>query len=123
MIATAADGSLRPRDRSSAKSAADKLTTGRWPIGVAVDYIARVEGEMRRNNVQPGPVDTDMNPASGEFAMAFIDDLASRMKNRIQLSSDALSSYADAVERAFGGGCRLRADRKGICRASGRRAA
>jgi IS1 family transposase len=32
----------------------------------------------------------------------FIDDLASRMGKRIQLSSDALSSYADAVERGFG---------------------
>ena len=32
----------------------------------------------------------------------FMDDLASRMKNRIQLSSDAMISYADAVERTFG---------------------
>lgn len=33
---------------------------------------------------------------------AFMDDLASRMAKRIQLSSDALASYADAVERGFG---------------------
>lgn len=33
---------------------------------------------------------------------AFMDDLASRLKNRIQLSSDAMEAYADAVERAFG---------------------
>lgn len=33
---------------------------------------------------------------------AFMDDLASRLKNRIQLSSDAMGAYADAVERAFG---------------------
>lgn len=32
----------------------------------------------------------------------FIDDLASRMKNRIQLSSDGMDAYVDAVERAFG---------------------
>lgn len=32
----------------------------------------------------------------------FMDDLASRMKNRIQLFSDAMISYADAVERTFG---------------------
>jgi IS1 family transposase len=33
---------------------------------------------------------------------AFMDDLAGRMANRIQLSSDAMTSYADAVERGFG---------------------
>lgn len=35
-------------------------------------------------------------------ATAFMEDLASRMKNRIQLSSDAMKAYPDAVERAFG---------------------
>ena len=35
-------------------------------------------------------------------ATVFMEDLASRLKNRIQLSTDALSAYADAVERAFG---------------------
>lgn len=32
----------------------------------------------------------------------FMDDLAGRMANRIQLSTDAMSAYADAVERGFG---------------------
>jgi hypothetical protein len=35
-------------------------------------------------------------------AIAFMEDLASRLNNRIQLSSDAMSAYADAVEIAFG---------------------
>jgi IS1 family transposase len=35
-------------------------------------------------------------------ARAFMDDLAGRLKNRVQLSSDALSAYVDSVERAFG---------------------
>jgi IS1 family transposase len=35
-------------------------------------------------------------------ANAFVADLASRMKNRIQLSSDGLNSYPAAVEAAFG---------------------
>ena len=35
-------------------------------------------------------------------ATAFMEDLASRLTNRIQLSSDAMVAYADAVERAFG---------------------
>ena len=32
----------------------------------------------------------------------FIDDLSERVSNRIQLSSDSMTSYADAVERGFG---------------------
>src|SRR5260221_9429236 len=35
-------------------------------------------------------------------AKAFMSDLASRLKNRVQISSDALAAYEDAVERGFG---------------------
>jgi IS1 family transposase len=35
-------------------------------------------------------------------AKAFMFDLASRVTQRVQLSSDSLTSYADAVERGFG---------------------
>jgi len=35
-------------------------------------------------------------------AKVFMDDLASRMAMRVQLSSDGLGAYTDAVERAFG---------------------
>jgi len=35
-------------------------------------------------------------------AVAFMDDLSRRLTNRVQLSSDALNTYVDAVERAFG---------------------
>lgn len=35
-------------------------------------------------------------------AKTFIDDLASRLVGRPQISSDALAAYADAIERAFG---------------------
>ncbi len=34
---------------------------------------------------------------------AFLTDVASRMKNRVQVSTDGLSEYAEAVEAAFGG--------------------
>lgn len=37
-----------------------------------------------------------------ETANAFVADLASRMANRIQLSSDGLPAYLEAVEQAFG---------------------
>lgn len=35
-------------------------------------------------------------------AVAFMDDLAGRLTNRVQLSSDALKAYVDATEQAFG---------------------
>ena len=35
-------------------------------------------------------------------AVAFMTDLSDRLANRVQLSSDALNTYVDAVERAFG---------------------
>lgn len=35
-------------------------------------------------------------------ARAFMDDLASRVANRIQVSTDALKAYPDAIERSFG---------------------
>jgi IS1 family transposase len=36
------------------------------------------------------------------YAKAFVDDLASRLRNRIQLSSDALAAYTETVEASFG---------------------
>ena len=39
---------------------------------------------------------------NSETANAFMLDLASRLNNRIQLSSDAMAAYFDAVELAFG---------------------
>ena len=38
----------------------------------------------------------------GEAATVFMDDLASRLANRIQLTSDSHVAYANAVEDAFG---------------------
>src|SRR5580700_3906695 len=35
-------------------------------------------------------------------AKAFMSDLAGRVKNRVQISSDALKAYEDAIERGFG---------------------
>src|SRR5580658_3053984 len=36
-------------------------------------------------------------------ATAFMEDLASRLKNRVQISSDSLKAYREAVGRGFGG--------------------
>lgn len=35
-------------------------------------------------------------------AKAFMSDLAARVKNRVQISSDSLKAYEDAIERGFG---------------------
>jgi IS1 family transposase len=35
-------------------------------------------------------------------AKAFVSDVASRMHNRVQISSDALRAYVDAIEQVFG---------------------
>jgi IS1 family transposase len=34
---------------------------------------------------------------------AFVSDVASRMRNRVQISTDAMKSYAEAMEKTFGG--------------------
>src|SRR5262249_49071368 len=39
----------------------------------------------------------------GAFAMGLMDDLRSRLANRVQLTSDGHRAYLEAVEGAFGG--------------------
>jgi IS1 family transposase len=52
--------------------------------------------------------DTKLVPAyrvgkrTRETAVAFMTDLSERLTNRVQISSDSLRTYVDAVERAFG---------------------
>ncbi len=36
-------------------------------------------------------------------ADAFVQDVAKRMRNRLQISTDGLNAYVEAIERAFGG--------------------
>ena len=38
-----------------------------------------------------------------DYAMAFMDDLAKRLANRVQLTTDGHKAYLDAVEGVFGG--------------------
>src|SRR5579863_7057190 len=52
--------------------------------------------------------DTKLIPAyrvgkrTRDDAVAFMTDLSERLSNRVQISSDSLRTYVDAVERAFG---------------------
>ena len=53
--------------------------------------------------------DTKLVPAwrlgdrSGRVARGFVDDLASRLSNRVQLTTDGHKAYLEAIEEAFGG--------------------
>jgi IS1 family transposase len=44
-----------------------------------------------------------IGPRSPEAARDFVEDLAGRLSNRIQLTSDGLKLYIKAVDKAFGG--------------------
>src|SRR5579863_9095893 len=44
-----------------------------------------------------------IGPRDGVTARIFVNDLAGRLANRIQLTSDGLHAYLEAVERAFRG--------------------
>lgn len=43
-----------------------------------------------------------VGPRDGESAAVLMDDLAGRLKHRVQLTSDGLRLYVEAVEEAFG---------------------
>ncbi|MGQ0526873.1 MAG: IS1 family transposase [Alphaproteobacteria bacterium] len=43
-----------------------------------------------------------VGPRNARIAQEFIVDLAPRLKNRVQLTSDGLTKYPDAIEYAFG---------------------
>ena len=44
-----------------------------------------------------------MGLRDGEHASVFVDDLASRLAHRVQITSDGLRAYLDAVDTAFAG--------------------
>jgi len=58
-----------------------------------------------------GAIDADTKPVpsfkvskrTNATAEAFVQDVASRMRNRVQISTDGLRAYVDAIEHSFGG--------------------
>lgn len=86
---------------------------------IEVDEIWGFIGAKRRNAARVGAygdvwtfialdADTKLIPyfvigkRDTYHARAFMDDLAARMVNRVQVSTDALKAYPDAIERGFG---------------------
>lgn len=56
-----------------------------------------------------------------EYAVEFIQDLADRLANRVQLTSDGLNAYIGAVEDAFGDDIDFAQTREGLWQHAGRR--
>ena len=65
------------------------------PVGDQWTFVAI---DPRRSSSRPIASESATLPT----AMAFMGDLSERLANRVQLSSDALAAYVDAVEAAFG---------------------
>ncbi len=61
------------------------------------------------NNVQPGPVDTDMNPASGEFAETLLDLMAIRRYGKSEEIA-AMVAYLAGPEAGYVTGASLTID-------------
>jgi IS1 family transposase len=86
---------------------------------IEVDEIWGFIGAKRKNAARAGvygdvwtfialDADTKLIPSfivgkrDAYHAKAFVADLATRMASRVQVSSDSLAAYADAMERGFG---------------------
>jgi IS1 family transposase len=81
-------------------------------------YVGKKQARLTRadNSLQLGDqwtfvaidADTKLVPAyrvgkrTRSHAISFMTDLSERLSNRVQISSDSLRSYVDAVEQAFG---------------------
>jgi IS1 family transposase len=98
---------------------ADEKMRGLSCRQIEVDEIWGFIGAKRKNAARAGvfgdvwtfialDADTKLIPSftvgkrDAYHAKAFIADLASRMQKRVQVSSDSLAAYADAMERGFG---------------------
>jgi len=97
----------------------DEKMRGVASKNIEVDEIWGFIGAKRKNAARAGAygdvwtfialdADTKLIPSfvvgkrDAYHTKMFIDDLAERVSSRIQLSSDSMTSYADAVERGFG---------------------
>lgn len=72
------------------KDTDDPNTVGDFYTWVAIDSATKLIPSYR------------VGKRDGETGQAFVDDLASRLANRVQISSDGLNIYVDAIEGSFG---------------------
>src|SRR5271170_4193535 len=83
-----------------------------WGFVGKKDKHVRIDDDPTLGNVWTFcaiDADTKLVPAfmcgdrSAATTNAFVADVASRMRNRVQISTDGLKSYPEAIENAFGG--------------------
>jgi len=111
--------SLSVRVGKACKAIMDEKMRGLSCKQIQVDEIWGFIGAKQKNARRAGvygdvwtfialDADTKLIPSfiigkrDSYHAKAFMDDLASRVTMRVQISSDALAAYTDAVERSFG---------------------
>src|ERR1017187_2780148 len=113
--------SLNRRVGDACKQIMDEKMRGLNCRNVEIDEIWGFIGAKRKNAERAGVygdvwtfigLDSDsklipsfvVGKRDAYHAKVFMDDLASRLALRVQISSDALAAYPDAFERAFGSG-------------------
>lgn len=111
--------SLNRRVGDSCKQIMDEKMRGLNCKNVEIDEIWGFIGAKRKNAAKAGAygdvwtfialdANTKLIPSfivgkrDAYHAKMFMDDLASRLAMRVQISSDALAAYPDAFERSFG---------------------
>ncbi len=111
--------SLNRRVGDACAKIMDEKMRGLTCKNVEIDEIWGFIGAKRKNAERAGvygdvwtfialDADTKLIPSfivgkrDAYHAKAFMDDLASRLALRVQISSDALAAYPDAFERSFG---------------------
>jgi IS1 family transposase/uncharacterized protein YerC len=112
-------GRLALRVGEACKQIMDEKMRGLTCKQIEVDEIWGFVGSKQKNAKRSGQygdvwtfialdADTKLIPSfiigkrDSYHAKAFMSDLASRVTNRVQISSDALAAYEDAIERGFG---------------------
>jgi IS1 family transposase len=79
------------KQKNVAKAKAPPKNAGDVWTWVAIDADTKLVASWR------------IGDRSGETALAFVDDLASRLANRVQITTDGHRAYLEAIEGAFGG--------------------
>jgi IS1 family transposase len=92
------------------------LSCGRLEMDEIWGFVGKKDRNVKPGDIAKGSVwtfcaidaETKLVPSfkvgnrDATTADAFMQDVASRMKNRLQISTDGLSAYVDAIEKAFG---------------------
>jgi len=94
-----------------------ELECGRLEMDEIWGFVGKKDRNVKPGDIDKGSVwtfcaidaETKLVPAfkvgdrDAATADAFMQDVASRMKNRLQVSTDGLRAYVEAIEKAFGG--------------------